>query len=130
MSTGLSTISEAAKMTNPSKRKGTAWETALRDYFLDRSVTVRRNPTNGAFDIGDLAVELDAVHYIVEAKATKSLDLSSFTSEALKEAANYAELNRLPMTRVRPLVVVKRRNHSVGRAYVVQELDWWIADHG
>lgn len=116
-------------MSSPSKRKGTAWETGLRDYFLDRSVTVRRNPTNGAFDIGDLAVEIDGVHYVVEAKATKALDLAGFTSEALKEAANYAELNRLPMGVVRPIVIAKRRNHGVGRAYVVQELDWWLHDH-
>lgn len=116
-------------MSHPSKRKGTGWEVTLRDYFLDRSVPVRRNPTNGQFDIGDLAVEIDSVHYVIEAKATKAIDLPGFLAEAETEAGNYADLNRLDPGRTRPLVIVKRRNHSASRAYVVQELDWWLADH-
>lgn len=116
-------------MSNPSKRKGSTWEVAIRDYFLDRSVPVHRNPTNGAFDIGDLAVEMDGVHYVIEAKATKSIDLPGFLLEAEKEAGNYAELHRKTLDVVRPIVVVKRRSHGTGRAYVVQELDWWLRDH-
>lgn len=116
-------------MTNPSKRKGSAFEVAVRDWFLDKSVTVRRNPTNGAFDIGDLAVEIDGIHYVVEAKATKAIDLPGFLAEAEVEAANYADLNRLTADKVRPLVIVKRRQHGVDRAYAVQELRWWLADH-
>jgi hypothetical protein len=116
-------------MTNPSKRKGSAFEVAVRDWFLDKSITVRRNPTNGAFDIGDLAVEIDGIHYVVEAKATKQIDLPGFLAEADTEASNYAKLNRLPWSNVRPLVVVKRRQHGVDRAYAVQELGWWLADH-
>lgn len=117
-------------MSNPSKRKGSAFEVAVRDWFLDRSVAVRRNPTNGAFDIGDLAVEIDGTHYVIEAKATKAIDLPGFLAEASTEAGNYAELNRLAPERVRPIVIVKRRQHGVSRAYVVQELEWWLADHG
>lgn len=116
-------------MTNPSKRKGSAFEVAVRDWFLDKSVTVRRNPTNGAFDIGDLAVEMDGIHYVVEAKATKAIDLPGFLAEAAVEATNYADLNRLDANIVRPLVVVKRRQHGIDRAYAVQELGWWLADH-
>lgn len=116
-------------MSNPSKRKGSAFEVAVRDWFLDQKVTVRRNPTNGANDIGDLAVEIDGMHYVVEAKATKAIDLPGFLAEADVEATNYAALNRLDPAVVRPLVVVKRRQHGTSRAYAVQELGWWLADH-
>jgi len=114
-------------MSNPSKRKGSAWEIALREHFLDHSIAVRRNPMNGAQDIGDLSVEINGVHYVIEAKATKAIDLPGFLKQAEVEARHYASLNRLE--EARPLVVVKRRSHGVDRGYVVQELGWWIHDH-
>lgn len=115
-------------MSNPSKRKGSAWETTLRDYLIELGYAVHRNPTNGAFDIGDLALQYQQHHYVIEAKATKAIDLPGFLSEAETEADNYAQLNRLHLDQVSPLVIVKRRNKSVQQAYVVQELEWWLND--
>ena len=116
-------------MSNPSKRKGSAWETTLRDYLIEHQIDTVRNTTNGAFDIGDLAVRLNGRHYVVEAKATKQIDLSGFISEATVEADNYATLNKLDPAIVHPLVVVKRRQHGTSKAYVVVELGEWLRDH-
>jgi Holliday junction resolvase len=116
-------------VSSPSKRKGSAWETDLRTYLIDCGFDTVRNTTNGANDIGDLAVRVNGRHYVIEAKATKTLDLSGFLAEAEVEQQNYAALNRLDPGLVHPLVVVKRRNHGVSRAYVVQELGEWLRDH-
>lgn len=114
-------------MSSAAKRKGSAWEIALREHFLDLSIAARRNPMSGSQDIGDLAIEIDGTHYVIEAKATKAIDLPGFLKQAEVEAKNYASLNRLE--EARPLVIVKRRSHGVDRSYVVQELGWWIHDH-
>lgn len=116
-------------MSNPSKRKGSAWETTLRDYLIEQGYDTVRNTTNGSFDIGDLAIRVNGKHYVVEAKATKAMDLSGFLAEAAVEADNYATLNRLDPAVVHPLVVVKRRNHGTSKAYVVVELGEWLRDH-
>lgn len=115
-------------MSSPSKRKGTAWETTLRDFLIEHSFDTVRNTTNGAFDIGDLAVRVNGRHYVVEAKATKQIDLAGFISEAYVEADNYAALNKLSPADVFPVVIVKRRNHGTAKAYVVMELGEWLRD--
>lgn len=115
-------------MSNPSKRKGSAWETTLRDYLIDSGFDTVRNTTNGAFDIGDLAMRVNGKHYVVEAKATKQIDLAGFVTEAFVEADNYATLNKLPPADVFPVVIVKRRNHGTPKAYVVMELGEWLRD--
>jgi hypothetical protein len=116
-------------VSNPSKARGSKWETDLRSYLIDSGFDTVRNTTNGSNDIGDLAVRVNGRHYVIEAKATKTLDLSGFLAEAAVEQHNYATLNRLDPGFVHPLVVVKRRNHGVSRAYVVQELGEWLRDH-
>lgn len=116
-------------MSNPSKRKGTKWETDIREYALDLGLDITRLSTNGASDIGDLALRTIGKHYVIEAKAARSIDLAGWVTEAAIEADNYATLNRLDRSLVVPLVIAKRRMAAVGRAYVIQELGWWIDDH-
>ena len=116
-------------MSNPSKRKGSKWETDLRTYALDLGYDITRLSTNGTKDIGDLALRAIGKHYVIEAKAARSLDLAGWVTEAAIEADNYATLNRLDRALVVPLIVAKRRMASVGRAYVIQELGWWLDDH-
>lgn len=116
-------------MANPSKRKGSAWEVAIRDYLIDLGYRVNRHSANGVNDIGDLAVDHAGHFYVIEAKATKTLDLSGFLKEAAREAAAWAALNKVDPDKVHALVVVKRRNHGVGKAYVVQEFEEWVRDH-
>jgi hypothetical protein len=99
-----------------SKRKGSAWEVQLRDHLaqaLDRAC--HRLALSGTRDIGDIAVE--GVDITIEAKACKALDLGGWMNELAIEQRHRA-------TRWAALIV-KRRSHSVGRAYVVMELDQW-----
>lgn len=116
-------------MSNPSKRKGSKWETDIREYALDLGMDITRLTTNGSSDIGDLALRTIGKHYVIEAKAARSIDLAGWVTEAAIEADNYATLNRLDRSLVVPLVIAKRRMAAVSRAYVIQELGWWIDDH-
>lgn len=116
-------------MSNPSKRKGSKWETDIREYALDLGMDITRLSTNGSSDIGDLALRTIGKHYVIEAKAARSIDLAGWVTEAAIEADNYATLNRLDRSLVVPLVIAKRRMAAVSRAYVIQELGWWIDDH-
>ena len=116
-------------MSNPSKRKGTAHETNTRDYFQDLGLDCTRLAQNGSIDIGDLALRVHLKHYVIECKAEKSIDLAGWVTEAAIEADNYATLNRLDRSLVVPVVVAKRRMAGIDRAYVIQELGWWVDDH-
>ena len=116
-------------MSNPSKRKGSKWETDILEYALDLGMDITRLSTNGSSDIGDLALRTIGKHYVIEAKAARSIDLAGWVTEAAIEADNYATLNRLDRSLVVPLVIAKRRMAAVSRAYVIQELGWWIDDH-
>ena len=116
-------------MSNPSKRKGSTWETDIRQHALDLGYDITRLSTNGTNDIGDLALRAIGKHYVIEAKAARSIDLAGWVTEAGIEADNYATLNRLDRSLVVPLVVAKRRMANVARAYVIQELGWWLDDH-
>lgn len=101
-------------MSNPSKRKGSAFEVALRDYLNAAGVfrsPVQRAPSWGTLDKGDL---LNTGSFTVEAKAVKQIDLSRFVDEAEVEAANAG-------TRW-GVAVIKRRNHSIEKAYVAMTL--------
>ena len=121
-------------MSNPSKRKGSKWETDTRDYDIEQGFDVTRLSPNGAKDIGDKVIRVPArtvtpVHYVFECKAERALDLAGWVTEAAIEADNYATLNRLDRNIVIPVVLAKRRMAGVGRAYVIQEYDWWLHDH-
>lgn len=111
-------------MTNRSKQIGTAWETALVNWFRSKNLwTAERLTLSGKEDEGDVLVVRD-VHlpYIIEAKAERQMNLSGYVLEAEREAANYAKhrnLEHVPYW----VVVVKRRNKPAGQAYVVTTLD-------
>lgn len=103
-------------MSNPSKRKGTAFEVAVRDYLDSRGVVAFRTAPTGAKDEGDLLVpEWDA---IIECKATKAIDLAGAVDEASIEA--FHAHNRFG------IAIIKRRLWNVSQAYVVMPLDRFV----
>jgi hypothetical protein len=97
-----------------SKRKGSAWEVQLRDHLATAlGRPVHRLALSGTRDIGDLTIE--GVDMTIEAKACKTLDLGGWMNELATEQAH---------RRSRwGALIVKRRNHGTGRAYVVMEVD-------
>lgn len=100
-------------MSNPSKRKGTAWERAVQDYLTDAmGIPVHRMPPSGAKDVGDLQfTDRDGDLVVVECKNTKTLDLAAALREAQKEAENAGATYAV--------AAIKRRQHGVADGYVV-----------
>lgn len=99
-------------MVNPSKAKGTAWESALVSYLRDHhNPATRRNVQMGRLDIGDI----DGYYlHALEAKAEKSITLSDYIAQANREAINAGQ----PFG----CAVVKRRMKGAADAYVVRDL--------
>jgi hypothetical protein len=73
-------------MANPSKRKGTAGETAIVNYLQDQGFPAcERRALNGSSDRGDVA----GIHStVIEAKACKQTDLAGWLKELAAEMRN------------------------------------------
>ena len=98
---------------NPSKRKGTAWESEVVRYLSERGFPeARRNVQYGAKDIGDVG---GVPYFALEAKNVQSITLADFVKQANREAGNAGE----PFG----AVVVKKRNASTGDAYFVMDFE-------
>lgn len=97
---------------NPSRRKGTAWESTVVDYLKSFGWKhAERRALNGNLDRGDIA-GLPGV--VIEAKNAKTIALAAWLDEANTEAANDgADLG---------VVWFKRRGHiDAGKGYVVMD---------
>lgn len=103
-------------MTNPA---GTRFETRLVKYLVERGFTyAERRARSGAKDKGDIA---GIPGVCIEAKAVKRIDLAGWMDEATLERENAgAQIG---------VVIFPRKNHHIGKAYVLQELDQWIEEH-
>lgn len=99
-------------MSNANKAKGTRWESAVRDYLraFPGLGHVRRTPALGALDEGDLHME----PFGLQCKDAARFDLSGWL-EATQAQADRAGLEF-------PVLVIKRRQKSVGEGYVVMKL--------
>jgi hypothetical protein len=103
---------------NPTKAKGTRWESAVRDYLAGvLGVRIERVPAGAQIDRGDL-VGIDRV--VVECKDVGRIDLSVIVDEAVREAQNVGEDEI-------PVAVVKRRRRGVEDGYAVLPL-WAFAE--
>lgn len=97
------------------KRKGTAFESAVREYLneglADRRLLAFRKAQTGYRDTGDL----DAWPWTLEAKNHKEINLASFVDQAEREA----EAADTPFG----AAVVKRRGKGPQGSYVVMSLE-------
>lgn len=108
------------------KRKGAQWELDLLEYFRDQQLVAERMRLTGKHDEGDLMVYLNAKRVLViEAKNEQSFKPGTWINEANIEAANWA-IARNATIDVVPVVVAKRRQNGVGKAYVIMELDTFM----
>lgn len=105
---------------NPSKQKGTAFETALVRWFESRGLEARRIVLHGNKDHGDI----DVGSINLEAKNCNTISLAAWIAEAEVESANAGK----------PVVVVAKRKGLTdpGRSYVVMTLDTFVEEfyHG
>ncbi len=100
-------------MTNPSKQKGTAWETAAVGYFREHGhPNAERKAQQGAKDCGDITGVPD---WTCELKATKTLALAEALAEAETERLNAG-------TRYCAAIIKRRGKTDPGQAYVVMTL--------
>jgi hypothetical protein len=72
-------------VTNPSKTKGTAWETAIVNYMRPAFPSVARRALNGRFDRGDIE---GIPGVVIEAKNCAKMTLGGWVDEAETEGAN------------------------------------------
>lgn len=101
-------------MSNPNKRKGDHFERALLEHARERGIRVHRLHDGGTSDEGDL------IYYgqvVGQAKNTKAIDLAK-----LKEAEAQAERAGASAH----VLIHKRRNHPIGKAYVVMTYDQFL----
>lgn len=99
---------------NPSKQKGTAFETALVRWLEARGIPAKRIVLHGNKDEGDI----DLGQFHLEAKNCNSISLSTWIKEAEVETANAG---------VPVVVVAKRKGISdPGQSYVITTLDNFI----
>jgi hypothetical protein len=98
-------------MTNPSKRKGTKFESEVCEYLRLRGFEVERRALTGTQDKGDIA---GIPGWIIECKNQNSSNWAEWMDETEAErrhaGANYG------------LLVVRRRMKSIERAYAVLPL--------
>ncbi|MEV7425198.1 hypothetical protein [Streptomyces sp. NPDC091212] len=99
-------------MANPAKAKGTAWESALVAYLREHhNPGARRNAQMGRLDIGDI----DGYYlHALEAKAEKTITLSSYIAQANREAVHAGQPYGC--------AIVKRRMKGVADGYVVRDV--------
>ena len=114
-------------MANPNGRKGSAFEIGVLKWLRSRGVTAERLRVSGSKDEGDIVAFIAGKTYVLELKNRKAISLPTFWDEACKEAKNYAKargLKEAPPS----FVVVKRRNASIERAFVIQDLESWLGE--
>jgi hypothetical protein len=103
-------------MVNANKRRGTAFESALRDYAIRLRHKAFRPAQAGAGDIGD--VHIDGL-VCVQAK-----DVARWSvAQHLQDALDQAQRAGLPFA----ALVMKKRRASIGEAYVVMNYDTLLA---
>lgn len=108
-------------MTNPPRKKGTAFESALVAHIEAAGFPARRVTLHGAHDQGDVHVHdgTGSLH-VIEAKCRKGYNLPEAVDQAKREAINAGSMF--------PVAVLKRNGvGDVGRSFVVMELDDWLA---
>lgn len=110
-------------MVNKSKIKGTRWESAVVDYLKAHGFPYSRRLTRaGSKDIGDIYLGDEPIGgpVTIENKDCAAITLSTFVDEMVAETANAGNEYGV--------VIIKRRNKSVGQAYVVTTLEMWNKD--
>lgn len=112
-------------MANPSKQRGTAWESAVVTWLRANGFPyAERRTLAGANDKGDVS---GVPGVVLECKATKSITLSTFVDELLVEMANAdADAHPSVPAHVGAVVIKRRGTTDVGRAYAVMPMDVFV----
>lgn len=98
-------------MANPSKARGTNYESSLLPLLRKYYPYAERRAQQGALDMGDFNLGTTEQRYILEAKCCAKQDLPKWIGEAKREAQHYTDsaYRRPPAVGV---VVAKRRGKT------------------
>jgi hypothetical protein len=100
----------------PRNRAGGQFEWDLARYLQENGFPYAEpRRQGGRYDRGDMA---GIPHHVIEAKATRAIDLAGAMAEAEVERKNAGAKWKV--------CVFKRRNHAIRKAYVVMELEQWV----
>jgi Holliday junction resolvase len=113
-------------MANPNGRKGALFETAVMKWLRSVGASAERLSKAGSNDEGDIVCIVAGETYILELKNRKAITLPAFWDEAVTEAKNYAKARNLDETPP-AYVIIKRRNAGIEKAWVVENLEQWMA---
>ncbi len=114
-------------MSSYNKQKGSKFETDVMKYLRKLGHFAERLAKAGANDEGDIVTIIAGQTYILECKNRKSMNLPAFWDEAQVEAKNYAKARGMVATPP-AFVIVKRRQHGIEKAWVIQDLDQWLTE--
>ena len=109
-------------MANPSKQKGTRFETTVNRGLNAKGIPAERCALYGSNDVGDIRAVIGGKVFIIECKYCKRIELAKWFDETEREARNAgADIG---------LLVIHRAGcgpAKVGSNYVVMRLDDLIA---
>jgi hypothetical protein len=103
---------------NKSKQKGTAWETAVVNYFKEHDLYAHRLPLSGAVDKGDVELLANGKVITVQCKAAKAFDLAGWLA-ATEAQSLAADTNH-------GVLIVKAPGKNISRAYVIQSFESYV----
>jgi Holliday junction resolvase len=108
-------------MSNPSKQKGTSFETLIREYLVSKGFTsAKRTALSGAYDTGDIngiANTETGREVAVQCKNQKKFNFSGWLDATVEQAER--------LDNAVPLLVVKRPGkgaHSLDDTYAMMRL--------
>lgn len=100
-------------MSNPQKRKGTEFESQVRDYLITRDIPAYRPAQTGYKDVGDIH---GVSPFIIQCKRYANL------ADALRLGTDGALVQRTNAGERFGVAVIKRSRKNVSDAYVVMPL--------
>ncbi|QWQ42081.1 hypothetical protein KME66_14485 [Streptomyces sp. YPW6] len=107
------------------KRKGSQWETDLREGLRGLGFDVESLRLAGTEDEGDMVARIDGRFLLIEAKNAK-FEPATFVREAKAERLNFAKHRGLDPELVTSLAVVKARGKNWRQAYVLTTLEDYL----
>jgi Holliday junction resolvase len=115
---------------NPSKAKGTKFESDVVKYLTANGYYAERIALAGANDCGDVYAEMDGNRYVIECKAYKSYTPSEereWREQSMCECMNYTQKTGRVS---RQLLIVKQYGKPIGRSFVhIFDSEGWVMQY-
>lgn len=105
---------------NMPREIGTAWEVQAVTYAQAQGFPLDRRALAGRRDLGDL---MGLPGWVIGCKNEKTMRLGMYMNELDTQKENMVRRGGVQRAELIGVELIKRRNHSTGRAYAVMEYD-------